>query len=541
MNKERIEKYLLTILVIGCSLAFVYLALETKTPNQRPWSGPVEYSSKIDEAMDLLRTRRNKDALAILDKILLSEPKNPDAIWGKAEIFRRAGQYKLAELMFKEVLEIKPDHLPALISLAYLRYTEGNLKAALNLTNQAFILSGSCRQGKALTYVLLGLINSARPFNGGVIARINRSLEIKSYFLRAARLAPELPETHLFLGIFYLEAPFLEGGNLKQAIRELTRAVEIAPEFSEANALLAQAYKKQESTTTRNSQLYRDKRLMMGTFVEVISPELKAGKIVFEEFRRIENLLSRYNTQSEIYQLNRSGYLKVSPETFFVIKKSKEFWLASKGAFDITTGPLVDLWGFGKGQNRVPGKEEITKTLKLIGSDKIILQDIDSVVQLKIPGMKLDLGGVAKGYALDCAAKKLREAGIKSCLINAGGQVYCLGGRSAQPWRIAIKAAQGNVITGYLDLRNKCVATSGGYERYFTKDKKHYPHIFDPRTGYPADSGVISVTVIAEDGLTADALATAIFVLGKDKGEALSRQFNNVRTRITEDTRVQNN
>nr|MBP7836433.1 FAD:protein FMN transferase [Candidatus Omnitrophota bacterium] len=446
MNRERIEKYLLTFLVIGCSLAFVYLALETKTSNQRPWSGPVEYSSKIDEAMDLLRTRRNKDALAILDKILLSEPKNPDAIWGKAEVFRRAKQYKLAELMFKEVLDIDPGHLPALISLAYLRYTEGNLRAALNITNQAFILSGSCRQGRALTYVLLGLINSARPFNGGVIARINRSLEIKSYFLKAARLAPELPETHLSMGVFYLEAPFLEGGNLKQAIRELKRAVEIAPEFSEANALLAQAYKKQENIAARDSQLYRDKRLMMGTFVEVISPDIKAGKIVFEEFRRIENLLSRYNTQSEIYQLNRSGYLKVSPETFFVIKKSKELWLASKGAFDITTGPLVDLWGFGKGQNRVPGKEEITKTLELIGSDKIILQDIDSVVQLKIPGMKLDLGGVAKGYALDCAAKKLREAGIKSCLINAGGQVYCLGGRPAQPWRIAIKAAQGNVI-----------------------------------------------------------------------------------------------
>lgn len=534
MPSDKISRYLLTALVLGCGITFVYLALEKKTANCPARIIAEKPVRPVNQALDLLRVRKNKDALVILDKVLLSEPKDPDAIWGKAEVFRRARQDKLAELMFQEVLDIKPDHRRALLSLAYIKYKGGNLNAALNLTHQSFIVSGTNRQDRALAYMLLGLINSARPFNGGVIARINRGLEIKDCFLKAVRLAPELPETHLYLGIFYLEAPLLEGGSIKKAIRELKYALEIAPDFTEASALLAQAY-------SQDKNLYRVKYLMMGTYVEVISPDIKAGKIVFDEFRRIENLLSKYGTGSEIAQLNRAGSLKVSPETFYVIKKSKEFWSASKGAFDITTGPLVDLWGFGDRQYRVPKKEEIEKALRLTGSDKIILQEGESVVQFKLSGMKLDLGGVAKGYALDCAARKLRESGIKSCLINAGGQIYCLGDRFAKPWRIAIKAAQSNTIAGYLELKDRCVATSGGYERYFSKDKKRYPHILNPQTGYPADSRIISVTVIARDGLTADALATAIFVLGKDKGEALARQFNNVRVSITEDTCVQNN
>ena len=522
------KRSLLIILALGCAIAFVYLALETKSAKCPPKIIAEKALRPVDEALDLLRVRKNKDALVILDKVLLSEPKDPAAIWGKAEIFKRAGQSQLAELMFKEVLEIKPDYAPALTSLAYIRYKDGNLDAALNLARQAFIASADCRQAQALAYTLLGLINTARPFKGGVIARINRGLEIKSYFLKAVQLAPELPETHLYLGVFYLEAPLLEGGNRKQGIRELQSALEIAPEFTEAKKLLAQAH-------SQEKRLYRNKRLMLGTFVEVISPDPQAGKIVFDEFRRIESLLSKYDTQSEIFQLNKTGSLKLSSETFCLIKKAKEFWLASSGAFDITVAPLADLWGFTNKRYRLPKKEEIEEALKLVGSDKIILQDADSVVKFNLPGMKVDLGGIAKGYALDCAAKKLRKSGVKSCLINAGGQIYCLGDKFSEPWRLAIKEGTGNALsTGYLEIKNRSVATSGGYEQYFSKGKKRYAHIFDPKTGYPVDNKILSVTVIADDGLTADALATAICVLGKDKGDALSRQFNNIQIRIIE-------
>ena len=416
---------------------------------------------------------------------------------------------------------------------------------------------------------MLGVINRAIPYKGeGFIARINKNLEIKSYFLKAVRLAPELQETHLGLGVFYLKTPFLEGGNLNAAIKELECAAKIAPEFADVNARLAQAYKRRGDTakskiyfrrargldpdneilkeieysgTSGNKNLYRNERLMMGTFVEVISPNPEAGKIVFNEFRRIESLLSRFDSRSEISQLNRSGSLKVSPETFYIIKKSKEFWQASNGAFDITVAPLEDIWGFTNKQYRVPRKEELACALELTGSDKIILQDIDSVIKFKLPTMQVDLGGIAKGYAIDCAVKKLKGSGVTSCLINAGGQIYCLGDKFSKPWRVALKDPRKKGFTGYLDLKDKSVATSNSYEQYFLKERKRYSHIFNPKTGYPVDNQVISVTVIADDGLTADVLATAIFVLGKNEGEKLAGQFKGVKVRITEKSDVQNN
>ncbi len=283
----------------------------------------------------------------------------------------------------------------------------------------------------------------------------------------------------------------------------------------------------------------------MGTAIEVISPDPKAAKIVFAEMRRIENLLSKYNPESEVAKLNQSGSLKTSAETFYIIKKAKEFCEKSGGAFDITVAPLMDLWGFTNKQYNVPSEAEIINTLAFVGADKIILKDFNNVIQFKLSGSKIDLGGIAKGYALDCAVKKLKEAGINNCLINAGGQVYCLGSNGSRPWKVAVTSPRGKNLVDYLELKDKSVATSGDYEQYFIKDKKRYSHILNPKTGYPASSGVSSVTVIADNALTADALATAIFVLGKDKGERLVKQFNGVEAKIIEENRglapVENN
>ena len=245
---------------------------------------------------------------------------------------------------------------------------------------------------------------------------------------------------------------------------------------------------------------------MMGTFVEVISPQKEAAKIVFDEISRIEGLLSKYNPASEVSRLNKFGILKASPETFFIIKKSEEFYSLSNGAFDITIAPLMDLWGFTNREYSVPSKERIKETLKLIGSDKIILRDRDFMIQFKTPGMKVDLGAIAKGYAVDCAVKKIREHGIKSCLINAGGQISCLGDKFGKPWKVAIKDPRADGSISYLTLKNQAVSTSGDYEQYFVNEKKRYAHIINTKTGYPAESSIASVTVIATDGLTADAL-----------------------------------
>jgi thiamine biosynthesis lipoprotein len=148
--------------------------------------------------------------------------------------------------------------------------------------------------------------------------------------------------------------------------------------------------------------------------------------------------------------------------------------------------------------------------------------------------MKIDLGAIAKGFALDCAVSKLKEKNISSCLINAGGQIYALGERSGAPWKVAIQNPRKPEITGILELKDKSASTSGDYEQFFLKNGKRYSHILNPATGYPADSGIISVTVIMDNGLAADALSTAIFVLGKTKGAELASKFNNIETKITE-------
>ncbi|MCX7661398.1 MAG: FAD:protein FMN transferase, partial [Candidatus Omnitrophica bacterium] len=171
----------------------------------------------------------------------------------------------------------------------------------------------------------------------------------------------------------------------------------------------------------QNRSLYREERILLGTLVEVISPCKDAPKIVFEEIERIEELLSKYKENSEVSQLNRIGRLKVSKDTFYIIEKAKWFWENTEGAFDITVGPLLDLWGLKSKNFKEPREEEIKDTLKYTGSDKIVLKPQEFIVEFIISGLKIDLGGIAKGYAVDCAVRKLRERNIKSCLINAGG------------------------------------------------------------------------------------------------------------------------
>lgn len=280
-------------------------------------------------------------------------------------------------------------------------------------------------------------------------------------------------------------------------------------------------------------RLYSEKRVAMGTFVEVISCESRALYIAFDEIRRIEKLLSKYDQNSEVWKLNRSGRLKASPETFYIIKQAKEFYTLTNGAFDITVGPLVDLWGFADKKYSLPSENKIKSALKLIGSDKIILHEKDNVIQFEFPGMKIDLGAIAKGYAVDCAVNRLKDAGIKSALINAGGQVYCLGSKFSKPWKVAIRDNPNNPSRDkYLYLQDKAVSTSGDYEQFFTDKQKVYGHIFDPKTGYPKPADFFSVTVIADDATTADFLSTAIFVLGEKDGLALAAKFKGVEVKI---------
>jgi len=290
----------------------------------------------------------------------------------------------------------------------------------------------------------------------------------------------------------------------------------------------------------QNQQLYKDSRIMMGTFIKVVSTHKDAGEIVFAEIKRLEDLLSKYKPDSEVSQLNKQGELRVAPETFYIIKKSKEFQRISDGAFDITVAPLLELWGFTDKEYILPKEEEIKSALSLVDSDKIILKEGNNMVKFKVLGIKIDLGAIAKGYAVDCAVKRLKEAGIESCLINAGGDIYGLGDKSGSPWKVALQNPRSKGFADLLELEDKAVATSGDYEQYFFHDQKKYSHILNPQTGYPVDSKVISVTVIASDCLTADFLATTIFILGEEKGRELAKRFPGVKLKIIENN-VQDN
>ncbi|MCM8792148.1 MAG: FAD:protein FMN transferase [Candidatus Omnitrophica bacterium] len=271
--------------------------------------------------------------------------------------------------------------------------------------------------------------------------------------------------------------------------------------------------------------LYTDTAILMGTYVKVVSPYKEAGRIVFDEIERIELLLSKFNPQSEIFYLNQQGKARVSAETFYIIKKAKEFFEYTGGAFDITVGPLLKLWGFDTHDYRIPTSEEIERTKELIGSDKILLDIENMIVEFQKRGMLVDLGGMAKGYAVDCAIKKLREKGIKSALVNAGGDIYCLGDRFNKDWKIGIRDPKTKKIRKVIRVRNKAVATSGDYEFFFIQDNKHFSHIFDPLKGMPVNAGISSVTIVADDCLTADVLATTVFVLGKEEAQELVEKF----------------
>ncbi|MGE4357638.1 MAG: FAD:protein FMN transferase [Candidatus Omnitrophota bacterium] len=250
----------------------------------------------------------------------------------------------------------------------------------------------------------------------------------------------------------------------------------------------------------------------------------------FNEIRNLEKILSFFHPESEVTLINRAQGkpVKVRKETFEVVKKAKEISQKTDGAFDITVAPLLEIWGFYDREKRVsPSSELVKKTLSSIGEDKIILSEDKGTITLNNPATKIDLGGIAKGYIVDRAIISLQNDGIKNALVNIGGDIFVLGEKNFRnPWQVGIQDPEDKekiILT--LRLKNKAIATSGQYENFRGFSGKKLGHIIDPRTGYPVENEILSVTVVASDCLTADALATAIFVLGKEKAPALLKEF----------------
>jgi len=276
-------------------------------------------------------------------------------------------------------------------------------------------------------------------------------------------------------------------------------------------------------------RLHTDKRLLMGTIVEVTSPYKEAAKIAFKEIERVEKIFSVYLEKSAISHLNKTGFLNTNFEVTSLFLKSKKFYEATKRGFDITIGPLVEIWREALDKNELPQESDINVAKELVGFNKVHIDKKSASIKLMKKGMRVDLGGIAKGYAVDKAVTELKRSGIDSAIINAGGDIYCIGTKFDKPWQIGLQHPRNrDELRDTLELRDLAVVTSGDYEQWMEIEGKRYSHIISPKTGYPVGSGIISVTVIAKDTLTADAVATSIFLLGKDKGIKAFKDYEGV-------------
>ncbi len=301
---------------------------------------------------------------------------------------------------------------------------------------------------------------------------------------------------------------------------------------------------------------------VMGTYLEVKATggDAQAGvKAVIARFCELDNLFNPSNLASDMARMAQAPGrpVHVSPDTIALLEHADAIYKETGGAFDLTVGPLVALWGFAPqdltavGTSRdaartaPPSQAEIESALRLVGWSRVTWDKAAGTATLDAPGstggMSLATGGIAKGYALDEAARILRQAGVRSAVIDAGGSLYLLGARgedgasaaagtAAGAWRVAIRhpRAKGSGYLGTLAVRpDRSVSTSGDYERYFEADGVRYHHIIDPATGWPA-KGAISVTVVAPSATEADGLSTALFVMGPEKGLALAESLPGV-------------
>ncbi len=236
------------------------------------------------------------------------------------------------------------------------------------------------------------------------------------------------------------------------------------------------------------------------------------------EIYRIDALLSTGNPESEISKLNKEKHLAVSEETFNLIKRACEMGEDTKGIFDITVYPIMKAWGFTDGNYRVPDEKELKDLLKRVDYSKVVLNEEDLSVTLE-DDMEIDLGGIAKGYTSDRIEELMKNCGVEHGLINLGGNVQVIGNKpDGSDWKVAVIDPQDQeYYVGIVAVSDKAVITSGGYQRYFEQDGKTYIHIIDTSDGYPAANGLLSTTVVSDDGTLADALSTSLFVMGPEK------------------------
>lgn len=258
----------------------------------------------------------------------------------------------------------------------------------------------------------------------------------------------------------------------------------------------------------------------------------KSMDVAIAEIKRIENLISSWDPKSQTSEVNRNAgvkAVKVDKELFNLIKRAISISKLTDGAFDISYASMDKIWKYDGSMKEMPSDQLISASISKVGFKNIVLDEINSTVFLKLEGMKIGFGGIGKGYAADKAKELLKSKGITAGIINASGDMNTWGKQpNGEEWKVAItNPMDKNKSFALLPISNGAVVTSGNYEKFVTFNDTRYSHIIDPRNGYPS-TGIISVTVFSPKAELADALATSVFVMGKEVGLNRINQLPNI-------------
>ncbi|MCC7202097.1 MAG: FAD:protein FMN transferase [Nitrospirae bacterium] len=282
------------------------------------------------------------------------------------------------------------------------------------------------------------------------------------------------------------------------------------------------------------ARVFKKTSVLMGTDIELTASDSDESRVntafnaALHEIDRIENEMSEWKDGTPLSIINQKAGKEAVPvpeELFNVLLAAQKISELSEGAFDVSWASMRGVWNFSKGMEHVPSAEDVSEKLSLVNYKDIELDGIKKTVFLKRPGMAIGLGAIAKGYAVDRAMQALVNSGIKNAIVKAGGDMRVQGTDDGKPWEIGIQHPRNREkLLGKLALSNISISTSGDYERFFIKDNILYHHIMNPKTGYPA-RGCQSVTILAPDTMTSDALSTAVFVLGPEEGMQLIKSL----------------
>ncbi len=277
--------------------------------------------------------------------------------------------------------------------------------------------------------------------------------------------------------------------------------------------------------------LHKRTFVVSGTYLTVTSPDSRAASIVYSEFKRLNKIFNLYDKDSEVSCLNRTYNqpFNASKEMIELISLSKVLYKLTGGYFDISEGRDYSFWksiiaNKKKVKVKLPSSAKV-KDLANEGGMKFVKINKDKgTVTITRKGLTLDFSAIAKGYMVDKAAMRLKEEGVESAVINAGGDIYCLGKDRDKAWKVGIRGPLKKGIIDTIPLFNEAVATSGDYEQFFDYRGRRYSHIINPKTGYPSNNGIMSVTVVTKNCTTADGLATAFFAMGLDNIKSFLRK-----------------